>query len=278
MRALNLTADLEARGPFTLDALTLREARKIHRQWYRDNGRANAPSKILSATGKLTLSEGFAIGIQLRPGAASGVEACTWRTAGCTAACVLEESYRGKSTGVRDGRSLRTLFLAAEPEAFVVIVAHELRELVKIHGRVAFRPNIASDLRWEFIAPELFKIPGVVGYDYTKANPLKHRGRIANYRLCYSVSESPLSEAIGAAYVKSGGTAAVVVATRKHDVPETWRGAPAIDGDLTDDRTTDPTGVYVLLAAKADVKVRKDGTSRVVDGTGFVKALEVVAV
>jgi hypothetical protein len=150
----------------------------------------------------------------------------------------------------------------------ITLIACELRALVAKHGAVAFRPNIASDLRWEYIAPALFGIDGVRGYDYTKANPLKHRGTLANYRLCYSVSEHPLSEAIGAAYVKAGGTAAVVVATPKHAVPDVWQGMPAVDGDLTDDRTTDPDGVYVMLAAKADGKR---------DRTGFViKALPVV--
>ena len=199
------------------------------------------------------------------------------RTKGCTAACVLEFSYRGKSENTRDGRTLRTLFLAADyPQAFVTIVAHELRKLVAQHGRVAFRPNIASDIRWEFVAPALFSIAGVAGYDYTKWNPLKFRGSLENYRLTYSVSEHPLSEAIAASYVKAGGTAAVVVATRKHEIPSEWQGAPTVDGDLTDDRTTDPKGCYVILSAKADVKVRKDGTSRVIDQTGFVKPLPLV--
>jgi hypothetical protein len=159
---------------------------------------------------------------------------------------------------------MRTLFLSEDPAAMVVLIAHELRTLVRKHGRVAFRPNIASDIRWEYVAPELFGIDGVAGYDYTKANPLKHRGALPNYRLTYSVSEHPLSEAIGASYVASGGNAAVVVATPKHAVPSTWQGMPAIDGDLTDDRTLDPPGCYVMLAAKADGKK---------DSTGFVKEL-----
>jgi hypothetical protein len=263
-RAENLTRTLERSGPYDLDAITRKDARARADAFYREHGRKSAPVTLLSQTGKLEHSEGFAVGLQLRPGAASGVEVCSWRTAGCTAACVLETSFRGKSDGVRDGRSMRTLFLQTDPQAMVSLVAHELRALVRKHGRVAFRPNIASDLRWEYIAPDLFSIPGVAGYDYTKANPLKHRGTLANYRLTYSVSEHPLSEAIGHAYVKAGGTAAVVIATPKHAVPDTWKGLPAIDGDLTDDRTSDPAGCYVLLAAKADGKR---------DATGFVKLL-----
>lgn len=277
MRAPSLTRALEATGPYDLDAITRRDARKIAHAFYRSHGRKGAPSRLLSQTGKLSHSDGYVVGLQLRPGAASGVEVCEARTKGCTVACVLERSFRGKSDGVRDGRDLRTLFLQAEPQAMVTVIAWELRDLVQEYGTVAFRPNIASDLRWEYIAPDLFGIPGVRGYDYTKYNPLRHRGTLANYRLVYSVSELAVSEATGAAYVAAGGTAAVVVATPKHAVPATWRGAPAVDGDATDDRTTDPIGCYVILSAKADVKVRADGTARTPDRTGFVKALEVIA-
>jgi hypothetical protein len=263
-RATNLSAALEAIGPIDPDAISRREARARADAFYREHGRKSAPVTLLSQTGKLEHSAGFAVGLQLRPGDASGVEVCSWRTAGCTAACVLETSFRGKSEGVRDGRTMRTLFLQAEPQAMVTLIAHELRTLVGKHGAVAFRPNIASDIRWEYVAPALFEIDGVRGYDYTKANPLKHRGTLPNYRLTYSVSESAVSEAIGAAYVRAGGTAAVVVNTPKHAVPAVWNGMPAVDGDATDDRTTDPTGCYVLLAVKADGKR---------DASGFVKQL-----
>lgn len=269
MRATSLTRSLEASGPYDLDAITRREARSRANEFYRDHGRKRAPARLLSQTGKLEHSATFAVGLQLRPGAASGVEVCEARTPGCTVACVLETSFRGKSDGVRDGRTLRTLFLQADPQAMLTLIAWELRALVAKHGRVAFRPNIASDIRWEFIAPGLFNIPGVAGYDYTKYNPLRHRGTLPNYRLCYSVSELAVSEATGAAYVAAGGTAAVVIATPKHAVPSTWKGMPAVDGDATDDRTGDPIGCYVLLSAKADGKR---------DRTGFVKALELTPV
>lgn len=269
MKSVNLTQVLEKAGPFDPWAITRKEARARANEFYRANGRKSAPPRILSATEKMQHSEGVAVGISLRPSDASGVNVCTAATAGCIAACVLETSARGKWANVRDGRTLRTLFLAADPQAFLTLVAYELAALVRRYGRVAFRPNVASDLRYEFICPALFSIAGVAGYDYTKLNPMKHRGTLPNYRLTYSVSEHPLSERIGAAYVAQGGTAAVVVNTPKHATPPTWRGMPALDGDMTDDRTTDPTGTYVLLASKADGKK---------DRTGFVKPLELVAV
>lgn len=274
MRAPNLTLDLEERGPFRPSDMTVGRARARADAFWRDHGRMRAP-RLLSATGKMLHdSRVVTLGITLRPGAASGLEVCTMRTAGCTAACVLETSFRGKDAGNRDSRTLKTLFLSADPQAFITLVAHELRLAVKRAARegrdyVAFRPNVASDIRWELIAPALFGIPGVRGYDYTKWNPLRDRTALENYRLTYSVSEHPLSERIGAAYVAAGGNAAVVVNARKHEVPTSWAGVAAVDGDATDDRTRDPRGCYVLLSVKADGKA---------DHTGFVKTIPLVAV
>lgn len=264
MRALSLTMDLEQRGPFDPASMTVREARRIADGFYREvGGRKSAPARFLTKTGKLEHSDGVDIvGLQLRPGDAAGVEVCNWRTPGCTAACVLETSFRGKSDGVRDGRSMRTLFLQAEPQAMITIIADELRRLAARNGVVYFRPNIASDLRFERFAPALFTMDGVRAYDYTKANPLRHRDIVANYRLVFSVSERAASEDVAVEYMRAGGTAAVVFDCPKHQLPATWRGFEVIDGDITDDRTADPRGVVVGLAAKADGKG---------DATGFVK-------
>lgn len=256
-----LTLQLEARGPIDPDAMSRADARDIANRFYRRHGRKQAP-KLLSATGKMLASATPTMGIILRPGAASGLEVCIWRTKGCTAVCVLEESFRGRDVKNRSARDLRTLFLAEDPQAFVTLVANELRALVAKHGRVLFRPNVASDLRWERIAPSLFRIAGVVGYDYTKANPLTQRDLIPNYRLVYSVSEIAHSVDVARAYLEAGGTAAVVFDSKRHEPPASWEGFPTVDGDAGDDRTADPAGHVVALAVKANGRT---------DTTGFVK-------
>jgi hypothetical protein len=266
--SMNLTLALEAAGPFDPRAITRREARARANAWYRANGRQHAP-RLLSATGKMLKSATPTVGIILRPGNASGLEACTWRTRGCTAVCVLEESFRGRDAGNRHARDLRTYFLAEDPQAFVTVVYWELVDLRDKYGRVLFRPNVASDLRWERIAPALFRIPRVNAYDYTKADPMRHRDRIRNYRLVYSVSELPRSEEVALEYMRAGGTAAVVLDARRHALPRTWRGMRVVDGDLGDDRTRDPRGVVVGLAVKANGRT---------DTTGFVKRLELTVV
>lgn len=256
-----LTLRLEQAGPFDPDAMPYREAKRAADAFYRQHGRKRSP-KLLSATGKMLASVTPTLGIILRPGNVSGIESCVWRTAGCTAVCVLEESFRGRDPKNRGARDLRTLFLAENPNAFVAIVAEELRRAVRKHGRILFRPNVASDVRWERVCPAWFRIAGVVGYDYTKANPLTQRDAIPNYRLVYSVSERPQSERVAVEYLRAGGTAAVVFDSKRHEPPATWNGFRVVDGDAGDDRTRDPRGSVVGLGVKANGRT---------DRTGFVK-------
>jgi hypothetical protein len=57
-----------------------------------------------------------------------------------------------------------------------------------------------------------------------------------------------------------------VFAAPKHRLPEQWHGYRVIDGDLADDRTADPDGVVVGLAAKGDL-IGQPGTA-----DGFLQA------
>jgi len=258
-----LTFDLEARGPFDPDAVSIPDARKVWKAYRAERGYGTAdllgdPDSNL----KLGKDAVPTYGLSLSPADASGLESCVWRTPGCTAACVLSTSFRGKLDSVATARAVKTQFLSAEPQAFVTILAHEIRRAVAKHGRILVRLNVASDLRWEYISPALFDIPGAAFYDYTKA-PRKHRGTHPNYRLTFSVSERDRSVSEALDYLQSGGTAAVVFDIRKgHDLPITWQGFDVIDGDVTDARTFDPDGVVVGLRSKADGKH---------DTTGFVK-------
>jgi hypothetical protein len=257
-----LTFDLEERGPFGGD-MPIGQARSVWKAFRAAEGFGTAdllgdPDSNL----KLGKDAVPTYGLSLSPADASGLEACVWRTPGCTAACVLSTSFRGKLASVADARALKTRFLAAEPEAFVSILAAEIRRAVRKHSKILVRLNVASDIRWEFVAPALFDIPGASFYDYTKA-PRKHRGTHPNYRLTFSVSERDRSVSEALDYLQTGGTAAVVFDIRKgQPLPITWNGFDVIDGDVTDARVFDPDGVVVGLRSKAD------GRS---DTTGFVK-------
>jgi hypothetical protein len=193
-----------------------------------------------------------------------GVNVCTWSTPDCRLACVLVTAGNARFPGVARARIVRTLFLADHPDAFLTLLVWELRKAVTRHGSIVARLNVASDIRWERIAPQLFTIPGVRFYDYTKA-PVTQRTETENYRLTYSVSERPQSTSNALAALEGLANAAVVFERTPAGLPETWNGFRVIDGDASDDRTTDPVGTVVGLLAK--------GSARFAVGTpeGFIK-------
>jgi hypothetical protein len=258
-----LTFRLESAGPFDPDAQDLQTARATWKAFRAERGFGVAdllgdPDSNL----KLGKDAVPTYGLSLSPADASGEELCVWRSPGCTAACVLSTSFRGKLDSVATARAVKSQFLATDPQAFVTILGAEIRRAVAKNGRILVRLNVASDIRWEYVAPSLFDIPGASFYDYTKA-PRKHRGTHPNYRLTFSVSERDRSVTEALEYLQTGGTAAVVFDIRKgNPLPATWNGFGIIDGDVTDARTFDPDGVVVGLRSKADGRN---------DETGFVK-------
>ena len=268
-RAPSLRRHLESVGPIDPDAMTLAEAQeRAHAFYVGEHGYRKTPPMLTAPESqhKLGMSERPAYGLTLAPADMSGDwDACDWRTEACTLACVLATAGKGPMASVRKARSVKTRFLGAEPQAFVTLLAAELRAAVVKRGGIDFRPNVASDIRWERFAPKLLEIDGVRVYDYTKA-PAKHRTETDNYRLVFSVSERPQSSAEALEYLQGGGNAAVVFATIKgHPLPETWQGFDVIDADTSDSRFDDPRGVVVGLRAK--------GSARGTDGAedGFVK-------
>jgi hypothetical protein len=248
--------------------MELQEARRIARAYYVGAHGYRSVPKLLTypeSQHKLGMSAKYAVGLSLAPADMSGWDACIWRTEACTAACVLVTAGKGTLPSVRKARVLKTRFLADHPQAFLTLLAEELRATVRKRGPIDFRPNVASDLRWERFAPGLFSMEGVRVYDYTKA-PHGQRNASAYSRLVFSVSERDASVREALEYLETGGNAAVVFDTRKGQaLPETWKGFRVIDADTSDARADDPDGVVVGLRAK--------GSARGIVGTdgGFVK-------
>ena len=161
-------------------------------------------------------------------------------------------------------RRLRTAWYFARRNEFLrqldrEIVAHKLRAARKGFSP-AVRLNGTSDIRWESVKLDgqtLFeRHPEVVFYDYTK-----HADRdvsdIPNYSLTFSLAESNDSKA-REALARGLNVAAVF-----HTVPDEYMDRPVFDGDKSDLRFLDPSGVIVGLKAKG--KARQDRTS------GFVR-------
>ncbi len=175
---------------------------------------------------------------------------CTWSTPQCRAACVLWTAGRGRFESVRQGRLVRTAFLAQHPAAFLALLTDEVRRHNAKGVEWGMRLNVASDLRWENIAPWLFDGDNVRAYDYTKA---PNRITPANYRITFSHHEHRDDEWVRST-VAAGHNVAMVFDVPKHALPATHLGIRVIDGDLSDYRYGDPSGVIVGLAAKGAAK------------------------
>lgn len=221
---------------------------------------------------KLAKSVRAAFGLMLTPARGLPVEfvgrtvnLCPRASAGCEAACLGPNSGKGVLDGTRKARHVRTAFLLREAWAMGVLIGAEIAAAQRKHGDVSLRLNTTSDIRWEFVAPLGMRVlmdAGVVMYDYTAWRP-EDRRPMPGYHLTYSAKEpthTPDAYLVGV--LSTGGNVAMPFATRKGQaLPESWHGFPVIDGDLTDDRTTDPRGVVVGLRQKG----------RVQDSTGFIR-------
>jgi len=118
----------------------------------------------------------------------------------------------------------------------------------------AIRLNGTSDIMWERIFPNLFKVfPQVQFFDYTKF-PIDLRKHLpSNYYLVRSNSED--NNHLLEDMICNGSNVCVVFDTKRKDaLPQFYRGIPVIDGDMTDLRFLDPTGVVVGLRAKGKAR------------------------
>jgi hypothetical protein len=229
------------------------------------------PKELLTHTNPKVLKGeklGYATAIMhLSPHKASGVmNVCSHASPGCIDACLNTAGHGGMGLDadglnkVQAARIRRTRFFKTHKAEFMEMLIKEISNHVARSiktGRIpAVRLNGTSDLPWENIKVgdaanimELF--PNVQFYDYTKV-PVKLRRKVkdvANYSLSFSLSEENDSHAKEA--IEAGLNLVVVFATRRnHDLPKTFWGAPVLDGDSTDLRFLDPSGLIIGLRAK----------------------------
>jgi hypothetical protein len=238
---------------------TVAHARTVWRAYRHAAGYKGDATLMGAPTTNAKLSKGIQriYGLTLLPAGASGVNVCPFATDGCEAACVLMTAGRGVMSNVRRAREVKTLFAAEHPAEFLALLNSEVQRVVA-RGDSIIRLNVASDIRWEYVAPELFSTGGRF-YDYTKW-PTDSRSPLANYVVVYSRNERD-GDAPAVEYLSNGGNVAVVFDT----LPDTWHGFPVINGDAHDDRTADGGPVVVGLLAK--------GAART-DASGFVVRAE----
>ena len=239
---------------FSVDPLTrdeLREWRDIMSTYRERYGFCPVHAGLLTTDNdKLGKSTVPSFGLSLAPADTSGIwQVCRYSSPGCRSVC-LATAGNGRYDSVTRARQYRTALLGDHPGLFVRVMAHEIRKLVAKHGEIRFRPNVLADLPWEQFASELFTLPGVKFYDYTKF-PSSKRGTLPIYRLGGSVHERHSDDDIRG-MVNDYGSAAVVFDTlRDKPLPATYTGITVVDGDKSDDRTmASETGVIIGLRAK----------------------------
>lgn len=195
---------------------------------------------------------------------------CPNASAGCIALCLGEHSGNAALyPAVMQSRIRKARYFMTDRKAFLAEMAQHIaaarRSAAKAGLKLCIRLNGATDLAWEGIAPHIFADnPTVQFVDYTKSptRALAHaRGQLPrNYHLTFSRSET--NEAQCLEVLAAGGNVAVV---SSQPMPQTYLGAPVIDGDKSDLRHLDPRGAVVWLSPKGR-KAKRDQSGFVVRG------------
>ena len=171
-------------------------------------------------------------------------------------------------TMVQTARIKKTRLFFQDKQSFLAELWQEAAKSIKSSARKnmipCFRLNLTSDLPWEkikFNGQSIFEaFPSIQFYDYTKS-PERMTAFLAgqfpkNYHLTFSRSES--NGSIAEAFLASGGNVAMVF---RKSLPAKFKGYSVVDGDETDLRFLDGSGVIVGLKEKGMAKK---------DETGFV--------
>lgn len=251
----------------------------------------DAPPGSLLTTGNPKTAKGEGRGyltaiMHLAPASISGRNVCPHATEGCRTACLNTAGRGGVGldenglNSIQVARIRRTRWFQRDRPAFMAALVSEVARharAAKRHGLTpAVRLNGTSDLPWERFPVEhkgrtysdvFGAFPEVTFYDYTKW-PARLRPlvpAIPNYSLTFSLAES--NDAKAADALRAGLNVAAVFDTGKgHALPATFaimgESRPVIDGDLTDLRFLDPSGVIVGLRAKGRAKRDRSGFVR----------------
>jgi hypothetical protein len=237
----------------------------IGRKWNLDAD----PKYLLTLENPKTLKgrkDGYATAIlHLAPSTMSGRNVCS-HSDGCEAPCLNTSGHGGIAldadglNSVQVARIQRTRLFTRDRVTFMARLVREIEAHItrcaKLGLRPAVRLNGTSDIPWENVrcgdAPNVFaRFPAVKFYDYTKY-PVRLRRRafgIENYSLTFSLGATNDVHARDA--IAAGMNVAAVFAVKKgQPLPATYMDRPVIDGDESDLRFTDPSGVIVGLRAK----------------------------
>jgi hypothetical protein len=203
--------------------------------------------------------------------AGGGKSLCTSSTEGCREDCLMWQGRGGmwsKATGdflesterIHRARIRRTERYWNDRAGFLSDLRKDVSSLTWLAARMraipAVRLNGMSDLP-SLALQMAAEFPDVQFYDYTKHAKAWLR-RTKNYHLTFSRSESNETECTRA--LEHGVNVAVVFKVAKSKpLPATYLGRRVIDGDVSDLRFLDPTGVVVGVRAKGTAKQNRTG-------------------
>lgn len=220
--------------------------------------------RLLGESTKTIKGEGIGVLtkiIYLAPGDSSGVELCPQSTPECRLACLGERAGRMVMTDSRNARIWKTMLYIGGRNLFIDL----LRVEIAAHGRSARKKGMMPAVRLDGSSDTSLglmmarEFPNIYFYDYSKIfGKAKKSLAMKNYSVCFSYSGRNLFET--RSYLSLGGTVSVVFDTKKDEkLPETWQGYLVIDGDETDARFLDQSGVVVGLRLKGGSKARDPG-------------------
>lgn len=182
---------------------------------------------------------------------------CPACTAGCRKACLVSAG-RGAFSNVYKARMRKTFVYKHRFDVFKKQLEDDIIELKKKADKKGFkacvRINGTSDIDVEEVFGDILDAhKDVQFYDYTKV--WSRTATKENYFICYSRSDKTSLEEVK--YMIKAEKKNVAVVFNK--VPEVWEGMTVVDGDKSDLRFLDGTGVIVGLKAKGKARYDKSG-------------------
>jgi hypothetical protein len=206
----------------------------------------------------------------LAPAHESGWNMCAQASAGCIAACLHTAGNPIYLENKIAARLARTRAFMTMRKAYVALMAFELESLERKAKRLgmvpAWRPNTTSDYPFHTVALTvnnkpvkslIHAFPNIQAYDYTKITKkaLQHAHGLlpSNYHITFSKSESNWADCLKV--LQHGGNVAAVF----DKLPDSYMGYKVINGDESDVRFYDESGVIVGLVQKGEAKTDESG-------------------
>jgi hypothetical protein len=223
-------------------------------------GSVNSSAKLVK-NGKVSKQMTYVL--YLAPANLSGYDVCKGSTPECRKGCLNTSGRSIMEAGrdfqpIQNARILKTKALFEQTELFMTVLVAEIRAAQRKAEKAGYgfsvRLNGTSDVRWSDIklnGRNIFEIfSDVQFYDYTKElyNVIN---KPVNQHITWSYTGHLNNKNISVKLLSKGLNVAVVFNVKKgQNLPANFLGFPVVDGDLTDYRPNDGSGVVVGLRLK----------------------------